>query len=116
MGGKHLPWRLCALCALFFVGELVIVRAFRWTFKDGLGKGFDLGIGKINFLAGVERGAYDVHRGKFWRVVMGGVAVWMIAVFDFDFDFPGNVGGVLGFHSLMIVNDSAGIEPADWFG
>jgi hypothetical protein len=47
---------------------------------------------------------------------MGGVAVWMIAVFDFDFDFPGNVGGVLGFHSLMIVNDSAGIEPADWFG
>jgi hypothetical protein len=31
---------------------------------------------------------------------MGGVAVWMIAVFDLDFDFPGDVCCVLGFHGL----------------
>ena len=32
---------------------------------------------------------------------MGSVAVWMIAVFDLDFDFTGDIGGVFCCHGVV---------------
>jgi len=50
-GRKTSPLAVVCICwFIVFVVELVIVRAFWWAFKDGLGERFNLGVGQVDFL------------------------------------------------------------------